>query len=619
MTLFELALKNIRRNMKSYGLYIGSTIFSIIIYFTFAMLKHSDDISGLAETSKQMQAVMSASAFVLMIFVAIFILYSNSFFMKKRKKEVALYSLLGVRKRSIGFLLFFENIVIGLVALVVGVGLGFLLSQALLSLLLKLMGLSLSVGFAFSMQAVIETVIVFFLIFLVTSLLGYRVIYKFKLIDLFHAEKQGEAQPKARVVSAIIGVIALAAAYWLALQDLMTSSVWRIFGLAMPLVIIGLTVLGSYLLFSSVLVYVLNLLKKSKSWAWKGLNLMTSSQLLYRIRGNVKTLTIIATLSATTITAGGAIFGTYYNTEKSVEENIPFSFMWEGEEQDIDTEIVEDAVSFEAKDIVVPGETYDQSYYVIDEETFMKLTEALGWDVGNVDLEQDEAVLIDPYFDERWKDKVGTVEIDDDEKTVDQFYEKPLFNAPTLPGTVLVVDDASFQELDGENAIYQAVQTANYKDHLELSKELEAKTERFSSAVQSYQDSIEASGAMLFVGSFLGLVFLVATGSIIFFKMMTEAEEDKDKYAVLYKIGVSKKEMKKTIRYQVGLIFLAPLILGLTHGTVALMAFSNLLQMNLWEPVIIWMAAYTMIYILYYVITVRGFNKTITQTVTQEG
>lgn len=207
----------------------------------------------------------------------------------------------------------------------VGVGLGFLLSQALLSLLLKLMGLSLSVGFAFSMQAVIETVIVFFLIFLVTSLLGYRVIYKFKLIDLFHAEKQGEAQPKARVVSAIIGVIALAAAYWLALQDLMTSSVWRIFGLAMPLVIIGLTVLGSYLLFSSVLVYVLNLLKKSKSWAWKGLNLMTSSQLLYRIRGNAKTLTIIATLSATTITAGGAIFGTYYNTEKKVWKKIYLS------------------------------------------------------------------------------------------------------------------------------------------------------------------------------------------------------------------------------------------------------------------------------------------------------
>ncbi|GGP10037.1 FtsX-like permease family protein [Oceanobacillus neutriphilus] len=619
MTLFELALKNIRRNMKSYGLYVGSTVFSIIIYFTFAMLKHSDDISGLAETSKQMQAVMSASAFVLMIFVAIFILYSNSFFMKKRKKEVALYSLLGVRKRSIGFLLFFENIVIGLVALVVGVGLGFLLSQALLSLLLKLMGLSLSVGFAFSMQAVIETVVVFFVIFLVTSLLGYRVIYRFKLIDLFHAEKQGEAQPKARTISALIGVLALAGAYWLALQDLISSPAWRILGLAMPLVIIGLTILGSYLLFSSVLVYVLNLLKKSKKWSWRGLNLMTSSQLLYRIRGNAKTLTIIATLSATTLTAGGAIFGTYYNTEKSVEEMVPFSFMWEGEAQDIDADIVEDEVSFEAKDVTVPGESYDQSYYVIDEKTFMKLAEALGWDVENVDLTKDEVIMTDPYYDERWEDKAETVEIGDDVKTVDAFYEEPLFNQLTLPGPVLVMDNVSYQELEGENTAYQAVQIADYKNHLDLSKELEAKTKEFSSAVQSYQDSIEASGAMLFVGSFLGLVFLVATGSIIFFKMMTEAEEDKDKYAVLYKIGVSKKEMKKTVRYQVGLIFLAPLILGLMHGTVALMAFSNLLQMNLWEPVIIWMAAYTMIYILYYVITVRGFNKTITQTVTQEG
>ncbi|WP_319022563.1 ABC transporter permease [Oceanobacillus oncorhynchi] len=619
MTLFDLALKNIRRNMKSYGLYIGSTIFSIIIYFTFAMLKHSDDISGLAETSKQMQAVMSASAFVLMIFVAIFILYSNSFFMKKRKKEVALYSLLGVRKRSIGFLLFFENIVIGLIALVIGVGLGFLLSQALLALLLKLMGLSLSVGFAFSMQAVIETVVVFFLIFLVTSLLGYRVIYKFKLIDLFQAEKKGEAQPKARILSALIGVLALAGAYWLALQDLMTSSAWRIFGLAMPLIIIGFTILGSYLLFNSVLVYVLNLLKKSKNWAWKGLNLMTSSQLLYRIRGNAKTLTIIATLSATTITAGGAIFGTYYNTEKNVEQFTPFSFMWEGEEQDIDSGIVEDAVSFEAKDITIEGEVYDQSYYVIDEETFMKLTEALGWDVENVDLAKDEVIMADPFYDERLEEKAATVEVGNDVKAVDQFFEQPLFNIQTLPGITLVMDDASFQELDGEEGTYQAVQTADYKDHLELSKELEEKTEHFSSAVQSYQDSIESSGAMLFVGSFLGLVFLVATGSIIFFKMMTEAEEDKGKYTVLYKIGVSKKEMKKTVRYQVGLIFLAPLVLGLMHGAVALMAFSNLLDMNLWEPVIIWMAAYTLIYILYYVVTVRGFNKTITQPAAQEG
>src|SRR5690625_14846 len=161
MTMSDLAVKNIRRNIKHYALYIGATVFSIIIYFTFATLKHSDKLSGLAEGSRQIRGIMSGSAFVLMIFVAIFILYSNTFFMKKRKKEVALYSLLGVRKRKIGFLLFCENMMIGIISLVIGVCLGFFLSQIFLVILLKLMGIQMVLGFTFSTHAILETTIVF--------------------------------------------------------------------------------------------------------------------------------------------------------------------------------------------------------------------------------------------------------------------------------------------------------------------------------------------------------------------------------------------------------------------------------------------------------------------------
>src|SRR5690625_4674647 len=170
---------------------------------------------------------MSGSAFVLMIFVAIFILYSNTFFMKKRKKEVALYSLLGVRKRKIGFLLFCENMMIGIISLVIGVCLGFFLSQLFLVILLKLMGIQMVLGFTFSTHAILETTIVFFVIFLVTSLLGYRIIYQFKLIDLFQAAHKGEDQPKTRLINVLIGMLTLVLAYWLALQDLGTSEVWR--------------------------------------------------------------------------------------------------------------------------------------------------------------------------------------------------------------------------------------------------------------------------------------------------------------------------------------------------------------------------------------------------------
>ena len=619
MTLFNLALKNIRRNMKSYGLYIGSTIFSIIIFFTFATLKHSGDISGLAEQSKQISGIMSASAFVLIIFVAIFILYSNSFFMRKRKKEVALYALMGVRKQKIGFLLFFENMVIGMVSLIVGVVSGFFLSQLLLSLLLKLMGLNIGIGLAFSPNAVIETIIVFLIIFLFTSLQGYRVIYRFKLIDLFHASKKGEELPKARVISVILGLATLAGAYWLALQDL-TSEAWRLLGLAMPIVIIALTVLGTYLIFNSVLVFVLQMLKKRKFWAWKGLNLMTASQLLYRIRGNAKTLTIIATLSATTITAGGAVFGLYYDTEENVEQYTPFSFMWEGQEEAIDASIVKESIRVDTKNIRINSEQMEKAYTVIDHSAFEQLAEALEWDIDSLNITEDEVALIEPFYDEQWTEDVKEVSFNKVDYEVVQIYGESIFNISTVPGTVIVAHDKAYNDLNAEESTYQAVQVENYKEHLDLSQELEAKssTVDFSSAVQDFQDSLEGTGIMLFVGSFLGLVFLVATGSIIFFKMMTEAEDDKDKYSILYKIGVPKKEIKRTIRYQVGLIFIAPLILGLMHGTVALIAFSSLFQMELWVPITIWMLAYVFIYIIYYFITIRGFHKTIFNTI-QEG
>lgn len=610
--MFNIATKNIKRNIKSYSLYIGATIFSIILYFTFATLKYSENISGLAETSKQIKGIMSASAFVLIIFVSIFILYSNTFFMKKRKKEIGLYSLLGVRKRTIGFLLFFENMMIGLISLIIGIGLGFLMAQLFLSMLLKMMGLSIDVGFAFSIQAVIDTALVFFLLFLITSLLGYRVIYKFRLIELFHAAKQGEKHPKTNIFAVMIGIISIGTAYWMALEDLSDSVVWSIFSLATPLIIIGLTVLGSYLLFNHVLVFILKQMKKIEHWSWKGLNMMSVSQLLYRIRANAKTLTIIATLSATTITAGGAVFGLYYSTEKNTTEYTPFTFMWKGEEQQVSSEHLTDSIPFHAKEIRIDENESSYVYNVIDESTFTTLAHALHWE--NIEpIKQDQVLLIDPFYDERFSTATSEIYMNDEEIAVQKLYDQSLFNIETLMGSTIVVKDDQFEQVASETSAYQAVKLDKYKNELALSNELKEMNgiDHFSSAVENYQQALQQSGVLLFVGSFLGFVFLLAMGSIIFFKMMTEAEEDKDKYAILYKIGVNEKEMKRTVRHQMLVIFVAPLLLGLLHGAVALTAFSKLLQMDLLIPVVIWMVAYTLIYIIYYFVTARGFYQTV--------
>ena len=192
---------------------------------------------------------------------------------------------------------------------------------------------------------------------------------------------------------------------------------------------------------------------------------------------------------------------------------------------------------------------------------------------------------------------------------------QPIFNIEILPGSVVVLDDEKFEELNLDSINFNVIQLDDYRKYNELTKELvdSIDTENFSSALINYQESLKNSGAILFAGSFLGLVFLLATGSIIFFKMLTEAEEDKSKYGILYQIGVAKQDIKRTISYQMGLVFIGPLFLGLMHGSVALIAFSNLLNMNLFKPVLLWMFAYVFIYIIYYFITVKEFYQIIIQ------
>ncbi|MCC5891844.1 ABC transporter permease [Exiguobacterium sp.] len=607
MTLFDLAKNNVARNLSRYALYVGTTIFSIIIYFTFATLKHSGEISALAETSKQIGGLMSASTFILLIFVALFIAYSNAFFLRGRKREVGLYSLLGVRKKQIGQLLLFENLVIGAVSRVIGIGLGGVGANALLYVLLRLMNSDLSIGFAFSGSALVETFLVFLGIFLFTSFQGYRVIYRFKLIELFHADKQGEDVPKANALAALGGVVTLGVAYWLALQDL-TSPLWRVLSLAMPLVIIGLTVVGSALLFHSVLIFILGRMKANERWSWRRLNMLTTSQLLYRIRGNAKTLTLISIISATAITAGGAIFSMYYYAEENVTSFTPYTFAWEGEARPIDADVLAEATVLK-KTVRLPDAYGEREYGLIDESTYRDVTGGLGWEEPAA-LRGNEVRLVDPFYDERFSEDVDAVEIEGTTYPVSERIGDTPLNVMTFGGIFLVARDDVYDAITAEEVAYQAVKVDDYKEQGALSERLSTETS-FSSATELYRDTMAMNGALLFVGSFLGLVFLVATGSVIYFKTMTEAEEDRAKYAVLRKVGISKRDIRQTVRQQIAVVFLAPYALGLLHATVALIAFSNMLAMDFTVPVVVWMAVYSAVYAVYYVVTVRRFTKSV--------
>ncbi|MEH7271564.1 ABC transporter permease, partial [Bacillus toyonensis] len=320
MTLFSLAKKNIKGNLNNYLLYFFSMVVSVIICYTFNSLLYTPEIKNAVNN---IEDTMSQTSFVLIGVVAVFIGYSNAFFTKKRKKEVGLYSLLGVRKKNIARMLFFENVIIGAITLICGLILGILLSRLFIMLLLKLVGAPVNVSFSIPMEAVMTTTITFTVITIFTSLQSYLLIYRFKLIELFQADKKGEKVPKASIISAVVSIILLAISYRLMFNEMAM--------LYMPLVAIG-----TYLLFRSLTVYLLKRAQKNKPNYYKGINIIGTSHLLYRVKGNALILTVIALLTTFAIPHLSASFSEYVSTEKVVHEMYPFSYTYlsTGEESD---------------------------------------------------------------------------------------------------------------------------------------------------------------------------------------------------------------------------------------------------------------------------------------------
>lgn len=644
MTLFSIARKNIRKNFTNYFLYFASMIFSIVIYFTFVSLKYDTAIQSATEGSTKISSAFSAAAVVLIIFVAIFIWYSNSFFTRKRKKEVGLYSLLGVRKKQIGRMLFYENFLMGVLALLAGIALGSVLTRFFVSLLMKVMGYDAVSNFSISPAAIINTTIVFMIITLITSLQGYRLIYRFKLIELFHADQEGEREPKASWITALLSLAFIGTGYWLALQNLLQSKAWAAMGFMLtPLVILMTVIIGTYLLFSTLTVTLLKLSRNNKNRFWNGMNMIGVSQLLYRIKGNARTLTIIAVLSATTLTAVGTAYSFYYSNASSAQQANPNSMMWISRDRDSSItkrvdELIDSTPHHELLyHVSVPVLEVDadvrglseaflhdiQTFSIISQHDFNELAKAQGRK-DTITLRREEAVAMDPaYFEGISPAYVGSTVTLKQNKQEQQITFKELKKYSVLNmGTVystMVVSDELFTQLEKQTNTFmlEAYGLSNQDKAKQLTEDIEGvlpEGAAFASYYQDYARGMESSGLLIFMGGFLGLVFLTATGSIIYFKQLTEANSDKARYQILNKIGVNRREVKKSIAQQVLFIFALPLVAGIAHCAVALSALSKLLHMNLVIPVVICMGVYTCVYLIYYVVTVRSYYKIVTKT-----
>lgn len=637
MTLFNIALKNIKRNFYNYFIYFVSMISSIMIYYTFTSIQYNEQVLTIVGLDRKIDVAFKASSIVVAIFTAMFIWYSNSFFTKKRKKEVGLYSLMGVRKKQIGRMLFYENIIMGILALGAGIFMGSLLSKVFVMLLIKLMGFSVGVQFTIILKAIINTIITFAILFFITSVHGYTIIYRFKLVELFKADKKGEKEPKASIIFAILGIGLIAGGYTLYLLPKFPS-------LLSILGTLILVVIGTYFFFSSFVIFIIKLAKRSKKRYYRGINMIRISQLLYRIKGQSRTLATIAVLSATTLTAMGVTASFYYDFQTKLDTRYPFTYAYINNDKRIDEKVeaimtkhpknkVISSVEFEFVQVkgklprVTKYKSKEDTINIISESKFNEIATVRGLD-EKINLDSmEEAVIIDEFYNQSLMDsyigKIGEIHLGDqktqfkimDNKSYSLLNEYMVFN-------VLVVKDEIYNKYYNVGNIIKARAYINKNKNeskelteeltkllLEIDVEEEGIGRQFTSYYYNYKEGLIGSGLTIFIGAFLGLVFLLSTGSIIFFKQLSEANDDKGRYKILKNIGVNKKEIKTSIAKQMLLVFLLPLIVGIVHSLVAISLLDKILDVNLIVPISLSVGAYTLIYMIYYVLTVNSYTK----------
>ncbi|MCT4618418.1 MAG: ABC transporter permease [Marinisporobacter sp.] len=637
MTLFSIATKNIKRNFYNYFIYFASIVFNVMIYYTFISMRYNKQVARFVEGDEKILVLFNFASIVIAIFSLIFISYSTSFFMKKRKKEMALYSLLGVKKKQIGSMLFYENLVMGILALFIGTILGSILCKFFIMILANFMGVFGAVDFSINLKALLNTLMVFGLLFFVTSIHGYRIIYKYKLVELFKAEKIGEKEPKSSIFLGLLSIIILVAGYSIGLSTEATSDSFLI---NIPVTLIA-SIVGTFIFFHFFLVLVMKISKNNKRKYYKGMNMISTSNLLYRIKSNALTFSIIAILSASTLTAIGTCYSFYYDFNRMFDTMYPFSYSYITNDKSIDEKVEKIISKYPENKILNTGEVEfikldgklinqdttskkqaSKTIYLVSKSKYNELAKIKGLDIEASLKNKREMILLDhprtkPQIAKTKEMIHQLIELSlnnqKEKLTIKDYLIYPAMN-DRYGQTTFVVDDTIYKKYYMKDHIIRekGYIIDNKNNSHALTKELIRFLPNEVELMAYYADTqgiLKFMGMILFVGIFLGLVFLIATGSIIYFKQLTEAQENRPKYIILKKIGVHKKEIQTSITKQVLIIFLAPLTIGICHSIVALLILAKLFNTTLLIPMLLTILPYTMIYFIYYILTINSYNK----------
>ena len=619
--LFKLSLKNIKKSFKDYAIYFLTLVLGVAIFYVFNAMDSQQAMLELNDAEKEIIGLMNEFLGGVSIFVAIvlgfLIIYASRFLIKRRKKEFGIYLTLGMGKRDVSKILLMETFIIGIISLVAGLIIGIIASQFMSIVVANLFEADMSeFTFVFSKAAAIKTIFYYVIIYLIVMIFNVFAVTKYKLIDLLNASKKGE-KIKVRslglsVVIFLIAAVILGIAYYFATQRLDSLD---LFGTS-----ILLGIIGTFLLFFGISGFILKLVQSNKKLYLKNLNIFILRQINSKVNTTVFSMSIICLLLFFTIT----IFSSAWSINMSLKNDLQY-----GTPADVLVYTYSDAEGKTAKNILTKVgynldnfAEYTESYtYGFDTVTVGSLLTPILNDVqkdypnllvdnwlpvmtisdynkiasfyGNqtYTLNEDEFILVADYeqmlqYENKALAKGVTIQIGD--KTLHNKYKECVEGLLQMSGNkantgiVVVPDDIDISSSE----ITENFLAANFKgDKDEANSEL-----------MSYMDEINGEGAvadtkidiytastglraiMIFIGLYLGIIFLISSAAILALKELSDSSDNKEKYGMLRRIGVDDRKLNKALFIQIGIFFMLPLLVAIIHSVFGIMSASKIME-----------------------------------------
>ena len=645
----RLALVNLVRNGRFYGPYLLSCGMTAAMYYILSYLTRSDIVASVRGAG-YLQSLMYLGALVVALFAAVLLLYANSFVMKRRRRELGLYNILGLEKRHIAHLMVWETVYCAAAAILGGLAAGVLLSKLVLLLLLQVSRLPVQYGFEISLPGMANTAALFGILFLLTLVWNLAGLLRSRPVELLHSASAGEREPRTRRLLVVLGTVTLGAGYATALTVADPFTALAYFFLAVVLVMIG-----TYCLFTAGSIALLKHLRNNPRYYYQPKHFTAVAGLLYRMKQNAVGLANICILSTMVLVTVSTTVSLYAGLEGSLDRMFPYDV---DVIQDVTEGSGEDDAAITAENLTELQAAAERSSRKVELLQWFTQTDTIGAYSGNtfsLSTQGSADTQIDLLTADEYSRLTGhTVALAPEEVLVqaenidlpETFYleDLPFHVAGTIEdfprhnSTVVITGQTSRVSLVvADESVISAVKALDpdgvYQEiHLQMNVD-GTDTEKLAfvdslidsglqntSSITSRQDNAidyyTMYGGFLFLGVFLGLLFLLSTVLIIYYKQISEGYEDQRRYQIMQQVGMSPREVRASIRSQVLLVFFLPLVTAGIHVAAAFPMLCKLLELfNLFDVRLFALCAagtllvFCAIYALVYGLTTRTYSR----------